>query len=236
MIATQQMILGTTAASAPSPLLTGLVNYWKLDETSGIRYDSIGTNNLTVEENGPIGSATGKVGNAASFVAASQQALRAATAVLVHNAISVSLWFKATSFPPDYTNPFSMRYPSGNDCFELYVNPFKQVAVYMASGVVTTSLDGVGPTVFTTGQWYHYAATYDNTTGLQTYVNGAPEWGAAPVGSLGTLSLPLAIGREMYALQRWHNGLIDEVGIWERALTAANITTLYNGGAGMTLP
>jgi hypothetical protein len=32
------------------------------------------------------------------------------------------------------------------------------------------------------------------------------------------------------------DGLIDEVGIWSRVLTAAEIAILYNGGSGITFP
>lgn len=54
---------------AVSPLLTSLIAHWKLDEASGTRNDSHGTNHLT--DNNTVTTATAKLGtNAAQFTAA----------------------------------------------------------------------------------------------------------------------------------------------------------------------
>jgi hypothetical protein len=44
------------------------------------------------------------------------------------------------------------------------------------------------------------------------------------------------IGRGGVASPQYHDGRIDEVGIWKRVLTAAERTQLYNGGLGYTYP
>src|SRR5687768_2136031 len=56
-----------------SPLLTSLIAHWKLDQTSGVRADSHAGNNLG--DINTVGSAAGKLGNAASFIAANEEAL-----------------------------------------------------------------------------------------------------------------------------------------------------------------
>ena len=54
-------------------LADNLVAYWKLDEASSTRNDSVGTNHLT--SNNSVGQATGKLNYAANFVAANSQYL-----------------------------------------------------------------------------------------------------------------------------------------------------------------
>jgi hypothetical protein len=35
---------------------------------------------------------------------------------------------------------------------------------------------------------------------------------------------------------QWSNGSLDEIGIWNRALTTGEISTLYNSGSGKGYP
>ena len=67
----------TVTVEALSPLLTNLVSYWTLDEASGTRADSHGTNHLT-PTNAPVG-ATGKIGNGCDFESSSAQYLSCAS-------------------------------------------------------------------------------------------------------------------------------------------------------------
>ena len=60
------------AAFTPASL-SGLVSWWKLEEASGTRVDSFGSNNLT--DNNTVTQATGQVGNAAQFTGANSEYL-----------------------------------------------------------------------------------------------------------------------------------------------------------------
>ena len=77
--------------SSGSSLLTGLVSWWNLDETSGTRADSVGSNHLT--DVNTVGYAAGKIGNAASFVAANNETLSTETA-LFEDDFTLSMWVK----------------------------------------------------------------------------------------------------------------------------------------------
>lgn len=93
-----------------------------------------------------------------------------------------------------------------------------------------------GSTDIADGLWHHVAVTYDGSAtagGVQIYVDGTPET-MYTRGSWNTLSgsilndLPLQIsGREgaNYAF----DGLIDEVRIWDQALSAEDIPVLASG-------
>jgi len=56
-----------------NPGTTGLVSWWSMDETSGVRYDSFGTNNLS--DNNTVGYVTGVNGNAANLIRANTESL-----------------------------------------------------------------------------------------------------------------------------------------------------------------
>ena len=84
---------------APTFPLDGLVNYWKLDEASGMRLDSHGTNHLT-PTNAPVGTA-GKLGTACDFAAGSAQYLSHPDPDPVGDeTFTHTLWFKKASHVP----------------------------------------------------------------------------------------------------------------------------------------
>src|SRR6185295_10218115 len=68
--------MGAFSPDANCTIPNNLVAYWKLDETSGSRSDSFGSNTLT--DNNTVGSTAGKVGNAAQFIQANTEYLSAA--------------------------------------------------------------------------------------------------------------------------------------------------------------
>src|SRR5881394_1372626 len=76
-----------------SPWLTSLVAHWKLDQTSGLRADSHGGNDLA--DFNTVTFAAGKIGNAASFLGVNEESLGAAdNAALSMGDIdfSIALW------------------------------------------------------------------------------------------------------------------------------------------------
>ncbi len=87
------------------------------------------------------------------------------------------------------------------------------------------------------GVWYHIVATWDGTTGtnnLKIYINGT--FDANHTGTQSTLQtndFGLKIGRTLaasYGVNSQFNGTIDEVRIYNRTLTAAEIYQRYTEG------
>ncbi len=79
-------------------------------------------------------------------------------------------------------------------------------------------------------QWYHVVGTYNNNS-IKIYVNGQLE-GSEKIGSVIPYvgSTPLTIGYFPYTESGSFsfNGLIDEVRIYNRALSDSEVTQLYN--------
>jgi hypothetical protein len=76
--------------------------------------------------------------------------------------------------------------------------------------------------------WYHIALTNDGTT-TKTYQNGSLVGSVTASSDLGTVS-SFVIGADptYYEL----NGKLDDMGVWSKALSASEISALYNGGTG----
>ncbi len=88
----------------------------------------------------------------------------------------------------------------------------------------------IGTTPLNVNTWYHVAGTYDGDT-LKCYVNGSLDGVAAFKGSIyDSSAYNVRIGKLAYDAggTRFWNGKIDEVRIWNRALTKAEIDSNRN--------
>lgn len=93
-----------------------------------------------------------------------------------------------------------------------------------------------GTSVIPTGVFTHVAATYDGTT-ARIYVNGVLENSMPASGPLKTSDATTVIGsggpacRAVAAGQIEFDGLIDEVGLYNRALSATELQSIVNAGS-----
>jgi hypothetical protein len=82
-------------------------------------------------------------------------------------------------------------------------------------------------TAIASGTWYHLAATYDGTT-MRLYVNGVQQASAASSISQLNTTYPFRIGAVGATGGAKYSGTIDEVAIYNRALSAAEINAHYD--------
>jgi hypothetical protein len=101
--------------------------------------------------------------------------------------------------------------------------------VQPASGTQTGAASGAP---LGAGAWHHLAGTYDGAN-VRLYIDGAQAGSAALAGALRTDSTtPIRIGAGSdgtVGQAEPFDGRIDDVRIYDRALTPAEITTLYTG-------
>jgi|9_EtaG_2_1085328.scaffolds.fasta_scaffold03999_4 hypothetical protein len=100
--------------------------------------------------------------------------------------------------------------------------------------VSTDGVNSTGTTYYpkasiSTGQWYHFVGVYDGSNVL-LYVNGvAYGTPAALTGSLQNTTSEFFIGKRGFGLTNTSfDGKIDEVGIFNVALTAQEVSSIYN--------
>ncbi|HWQ33398.1 MAG TPA: FG-GAP-like repeat-containing protein [Blastocatellia bacterium] len=77
--------------------------------------------------------------------------------------------------------------------------------------------------------WTHLAAVYDGAQ-IRLYVNGTLDASAAATGAIPANTLPLRIGANQSGGELFQ-GLIDEPGIYNRALTASEIQAVFNASS-----
>lgn len=216
-----------------------LVAYWKLDEASGSRTDSFGANTLT--DNNTVTQAVGKISNAAQFTAANLESLS-----IVDNAalsmgdidFTITAWVyldtkqafnTAVGKWNNVTGPareYLLFYRNSTDRFEFIVsNDGTAQIIATANTLGSPSL----------GTWYFVACWHDsvaNTINIQVN-NGAVDSTAHTTGVLNGNS-PFRLGAVESGL--YHDGRVDEVGIFKRVVGAGDLAAIYNGGAGLPYP
>jgi hypothetical protein len=214
---------------ASSPLLTSLRHWWSMEETSGSRADSVGGNTLTgVGSPGYAAGVSGATGNAATLtVAAGQQLNPASEVVLADDAPwAISMWVRFDAI--NTINGLHGQTAATSRSFQLLGTTWYW---YSQAGTLLTWSQTISAAT-----WYHLALICDgtNSSNVRLYVNNVDK-GAQTcanssyrIGSLGNLDPSGAV----FPL----DGRIDATGIWDRVLSAAEVSQLYASGAGLQHP
>jgi hypothetical protein len=122
-----------------------------------------------------------------------------------------------------------LKEASGGLAYSLYAH---DNAPHPAATINTGGIDQSAPGIaaLPLGTWTHLAATYDGAT-LRVYVNGVQVGSRAVTGNLITSTGALRIGGNTI-WGEYFSGLIDEIRIYNRALTPAEIQSDMNVGVG----
>lgn len=209
----------------------GLVGLWRLDEQAGTAAaEGVGTAHGTyvggvgLDQLGPVGGST-----AARFDGVDDHVDAGDVHDLAGNApFSVEAWFNRGSLGESTTYRRVVakhRRASPREGWTLMVYPDEVSGAAQTVGFERWSGDAnVGDVRSTTataaGRWYHVVVTYDGAT-LRLHLNGALEDTEA-AGGLPDTTVPLRIGSSSSNTGRF-DGEIDEVAIYDRALTAEEV-------------
>jgi hypothetical protein len=225
---------GSSFVSAPtlkkmsSGLTSGLVSYYKMDETSGsTMVDSHGTNNGTIS--GATINQTGKVGKCYSFDGVNNYVATASNLGISGNQVrSFCGWLKSSK-----TNYSTEGYffSAGGDGPNLHFGCAARGNPATWNVTEGNVWRNTGSSVST--DWTHVVVTYDQSN-IRTYINGSLV-DTFSYSSSNITNAPLYLSRYLGSSTAWFQGLIDEVGIWNRALTASEISELYNTNSGRKL-
>jgi len=75
-------------------------------------------------------------------------------------------------------------------------------------------------------EWHHIAGTYDRSVGGTVYVDGVAETVNPDPDGVATNEMPLLLGENPEALGRFFDGILDDVRIYDRALSADELSGL----------
>jgi Concanavalin A-like lectin/glucanases superfamily len=223
-----------------SSLLTGLVSYWKMEETSGTRSDSAGPNVLTPA--GTIFGMTGKIGNGARANGSPSSALTAAdnSSQNFTGSFTVAGWMSLINLTPPNENPIMVGKwtapPGGGDGWVVYRQFGGDYWVFLVTADGSTSFQVTVSALAPLDSWHFIVAIYDHAVSkIRLSVDGAVPAEAPFTGPVFHSLHPLAV-LNFSDLDGAFNTSVDELGLWNRVLTTAEITELWNAGSGITYP
>jgi len=197
---------------------------WHFDEGSGTTaYDNSGNGNNGTLYNSPAW-VDGKFGKALSFDG-SNDYLQTPIISNTLTDFTMEAWVKASSVPDDRRIVMG----SGWNYNDWYIGinlssntgaPAKKWLFWVAGNSQIAYL--AAPDEIVAGAWYYLVATYEGTTG-KFYING--NYIGSFTFTRKTDTNPFQIGRSYNG--EYFNGLVDEVRVYNRALTSEEVSDLY---------
>ncbi|MDI6858731.1 MAG: sialidase domain-containing protein, partial [Dehalococcoidia bacterium] len=222
-----------TATATPDCGADGLVGHWTMEEGSGTTvFDS----SPPANDGSLYGNATwapGRVGSyALSLDGSGDYALVPDDSCLdITNAITLAAWVKPAK--QDTQNLIKKAINSNTNGYELSLaSPTSPSGPGKAFFRFNQTSSGDTFRVNSTTQyphdgntWLHLAGTYDGAT-MRIYVNGVLENTVTGPSSIATNNLPLTIGAQSNGTTYFLLGQIDDVRVYNRALTTEEIQAL----------
>jgi hypothetical protein len=199
-----------------------LVGWWKFDESTGtIAADSSGNGNNGTLKGNPVWRPTGgKTGGAielsgkGDYVEISNE-----SAFDITGQITVSAWVNITDVPQEWTGIVT----KGDSAWRLSTSFAKNIFHFGVS-----SRDYInGQATVDSGQWHNVVCVYDGQK-ISIYVDGKPDISMPQTGPIATNDFPVCIGENIELKGRCFHGLIDDVRIYNYALSENDITELYS--------
>ncbi len=210
----------SVATCAPLPPAPGLVAAFGFDETSGsAATDASGWGNHGALS-GASRLASGRYGRAVSFDGVNDQVAVLDDASLdLAGAMTLEAWVRPSSTNDGWRTVVLKEQP-GDLVYGLYAaaTGFRPSAHVHVGG---NDERVQGTAALPANTWSHLATTYDGSA-LRLYVNGSLAGTLPANGSMSTSNGPLRIGGNAI-WDEWFDGAIDEVRIYNRALTGAEI-------------
>jgi hypothetical protein len=204
-----------------------LIGWWRLDEGSGTTVtDTSGAGHDGFFAEGTPEWVEGMYGAALRFDGTNKVEIPDHLDFHLSDAVSIALWAKPEDTQPEYAKffckqksgeyPYAIQYNSSGDSIRATVNA--------SARSDTTSTPSF------VGEWAHLCMTYDGTAVI-LYKNGEEVGRNVVSGELQQNDLSLSIGGRLGSGQNF-NGTIDDVYLFNHALTVDEILAVMEGGGG----
>lgn len=224
---------GRSVAGLSSVASGGLVGYWSMDASDYNSANSRVTDKSSFENHGINSGATfttdrfGKEGGAMSFDGTKYIKINHNNILKPSDSITISSWVYIPQLDGQHrwivrTGWGGAPYFFGKNIYDKFVLVINDQSVMYNS--TTAPSANVG--------WNYVAGTYDGSN-VKVYLNGVLQWTYSYTSTINTNTLPIFIGggdtnNDGIADAQMFNGIIDELRVYNRALSESEIQSLYN--------
>jgi hypothetical protein len=226
-------------------LTNGLVGHWTFNgqdmdwgQSTAEARDVSGQNNHgDVVGFGEEGAVIGKVGQALEFDGEDDYVGVTHQSYFTQVPFTASAWFKLDQLPSakgNYEFIIDKKDSSGPPwhAWILYVdNPSNKIDFFVTDSSGSGSGYILSDSAVSTNTWYHAVATIDSSYNMKLFVDGSQQIGTDNPGSIYTSDSYLVLGSEGTGYGYELDGLIDEVRVYNRALSPEEVQELYQLGA-----
>ena len=241
------MFSGQTLWSSITPEWSGwsgLTSYYRMDETSDTSMaDAVGS--ATGTKSAAFSDANG-INNYCNLLNGTTDNIDLGTNFMFErtDSFSLSFWFKRTNLKAYGVLMGNMKgiAESGHGdywgWYLLFTDTSNNNMILNLYSTSTSKLDQYGGHFPTTGIWYHLVVTYDGQSASDSVKMYQAGTGTTVTVSTSTLTTSIVPPSPSYmgyrnAISTSPDARLDEVGIWNRVLTATEASELYNAGAGI---
>lgn len=188
------------------------------DWQAGSTLNKIMNNTVTVTMISPTvdASTSPGSGNALQFNGSNGQAALGNFSITSNNQRTIEFWMNASTTGA-FMNPFASGTATNGQTFNIKVTPTGHLGFM---GFNDDNYPSSGRQI-ADGTWHHVAISYNGVT-LTAYIDGIVEWTANK--NLNTVGSNNFLGRSNHAgAEQFYNGSLDEVRVWNVALTQTQI-------------
>lgn len=200
---------------------------WHLDENSGNTVGDSSGNSNNGNKSGATWTGTSVYGYALSFDGNDYVDFGSPSSLNAVSGMSVSAWVRANSLAGSGQFNYVVAKEQSDWVWILrYDGSLSKYSFYVKA---STDCGASASMSFSTSVWYHLVGTYDGSS-IKIYVNGTEKGSSGCSGTIAQSSDKVTMGASYWtsSWQRYFNGVIDEVMIFNRSLTQNEITDIYN--------
>jgi len=226
---TRLFIIDGVEGMLSSEVVNSLVGHWKFDEaTSTIAYDLSGSANHGTISGATRDTATNcKISTCLNFDGTNDYVDSDSNSIVSGSSgLTLSAWINTDTI----SNSNDQEIVSARDGLngaEIVVN-LDEIKFWLGNGSTNATAQTTDSNL-TTGTWYFIVATYDGNT-LKIYKDNIVSNNTATItGTIGTTTSGLGIGwdNDQVGVTNSFDGKIDDVRIYNRALSTSEISDLY---------
>ena len=231
------LILMLVSSVSKAGLGSGLMGYWTMDEAGGSRVEDVSVysnhGEFITDETQPVWS-SGISGSCVNLDGVNDRVvIENQDFFNFYDSLTIAVWVKGPMI-----NNWQAFISKGGEAsgWQLRRHEMSSNAGFTIRGLTPVE-DIQGGTAIDDNQWHLILATFDNNI-RRLYVDGDLDIETIDNGTPNPSEEPLVFGAANFgglALGNFHSGLLDEIAIWDRALTAEEVTEVYNNGVAADL-